>query len=67
MTLHGIGGGPLDEVVPRGEWRGPGPITQAAIFERQPAADELAASGTAAAALAPAMAPPAMEQIFPFE
>eukprot|EP00966_Prymnesium_polylepis_P040312 935553-Prymnesium_polylepis.1 len=46
-TVHfeGIGGGPVDEVVPYGEWRGAGPQTQVAIFERKvqqpqpPAAD----------------------------
>ena len=34
VELHGIGGGPLDEVVPYGVWRGPGPQTQAAVFVR---------------------------------
>ena len=30
----GIGGGPFDEVVPYGVWRGAGPQTQAVVFER---------------------------------
>ena len=34
VTFDGVGGGPFDEVVPYGEWRGGGPQTQAAVFER---------------------------------
>ena len=35
VSLHGIGGGPLDEKVPYGEWKGPGPLCQAAVFKRR--------------------------------
>ena len=38
VTFYGVGGGPLDEVVPYGEWRGGGPQTQVAEFERAQAA-----------------------------
>lgn len=38
VAFDGIGGGPFEEVVPHGEWRGGGPCSQVAIFERQPAA-----------------------------
>jgi hypothetical protein len=34
VRIEGIGGGALDEYPPHGEWRGAGPITQVAIFER---------------------------------
>ena len=34
VSFHGIGGGPFDERVPYGVWRGPGPQTQAVVFER---------------------------------
>jgi len=37
VAFDGIGGGPMDEVVPYGEWRGAGPQTQVAIFQRTPA------------------------------
>ena len=36
-TFDGIGGGAFDEKVPYGVWRGPGPQTQVAIFERKDA------------------------------
>lgn len=54
VTFHGIGGGPFDEKVPYGVWRGSGPQTQVAIFERNgvAGADEAAdvrAQGPAAA------------------
>lgn len=35
VRMDGIGGGPMDEYPPPGEWRGAGPITQVAIFERR--------------------------------
>jgi SAM-dependent methyltransferase len=34
VRMEGIGGGPMDEHPPPDEWRGAGPITQVAIFER---------------------------------
>ena len=41
VSFHGIGGGPLNEPSNPGSmgapWHGPGPITQAAVFERPPA------------------------------
>ena len=35
----------MDETVPHGVWRGPGPQTQAAVFERTTAAPAAAAEG----------------------
>ena len=34
MQHYGVGGGPLDEEPVHGEWRGVGPVTQVAVFER---------------------------------
>ncbi len=34
VSFGGVGGGAFDEKVPHGEWRGAGPQTQLAIFER---------------------------------
>lgn len=49
-TFHGIGGGPLDEVVPYGEWRGGGPMTQAVVFESSGPWPRAAGVGAAAPA-----------------
>ena len=34
MNYDGVGGAPMDDVAKYGEWRGPGPMTQVAVFER---------------------------------
>jgi SAM-dependent methyltransferase len=56
VSFRGVGGGSMDETVPYGVWRGPGPQTQVAIFTRTRGADG-AADGDAVAAASRANAP----------
>jgi SAM-dependent methyltransferase len=67
VTFCGLGGGSMDEVVPYGEWRGPGPQTQAAVFERleanPAAATEEKGEGAAGAQPAAAPPPPSLEHV----
>ena len=61
-SFHGVGGGPFDERVPYGVWRGPGPQTQAVVFEKiggtPPAPWWPEAPATSPSAAADAMAMP---------
>ena len=52
-SFHGVGGGPFDERVPYGVWRGPGPQTQAVVFEQTSPPSATAAAPYADAAAAP--------------
>ena len=63
VSLSGIGGAPLDDVVPFGVWRGAGPVTLVAMFERRGGVEDLASPRACNGA--PYVNPATAEQVWP--